>query len=143
MSADPADDRVAVFLPLTVVFRSAEIDAAGFVLYARALADLSRPLLEAAVSRAIRTRTFFPTIAELRQDAETCRVELCALLPFVPCLACRDHLPGWMTIVDPAGTRRLDRCSCWREHQRRLAGHGLSGKPVYTAFPAPAEEVAS
>jgi hypothetical protein len=128
----------AILAPLALAFR-AEVDVPTFTVYARALADVPPPLLQAATNRALRTRRFFPTVAELLEDAEACRLALAAGVPFVPCVACRDRWPGWMTIVDPAGEAREDRCACWRAHQARLARLGVPAQPVWVALQAGTE----
>lgn len=112
-----------------------DVDDAAATLYERALADVPLALLDAAITRAVRTRRFFPTVAELREDAEHVRTEIAARLPFEPCVACRELTPGWVDVTDPAGVSRKTRCDCWHAHQTRLARAGWTPKAI--ALPAP------
>jgi hypothetical protein len=95
--------------------------------YEDGLKDIAVPLLNAAVRRAIQTRTFFPKVAELRQDAEACRRELLAANVYQPCAQCNET--SWEKItVD--GVVRVTRCGCWKRHQERLAGLGVGVEPL-------------
>lgn len=105
------------------------LDEAAITLYERGLVDVSVPLVDAAVTRAIRTRTFLPTIAELRQDAEACRQELLARHPYQRCEACRDA-GGFVPVTDEGGVVRLAKCPCFHAYRGALARLGVSERPV-------------
>lgn len=115
-----------------------DLDKAVATLYERALQDVPPALLEVAIARAVQTRRFFPTVSELREDAEACRAELALRIPFTPCLACRDLRPGWMTVTDPAGVRREARCECWTAHQWTLRGAGWTSQVLFRPALPPA-----
>lgn len=104
--------------------------------YEDGLKDVPLPLLQAAVRKAIATRTFFPKVAELRADAEACRHELIAAHPWQACVDCEDH-PKWQAITGRSGETRLTRCGCWLRHQLKLAQLGVTTQPL--ALPAARE----
>lgn len=104
--------------------------------YEDGLKEVPLPLLQAAVRKAIATRTFFPKVAELRMDAEACRRELVEAHPFGPCEQCQH---GWVATIDRAGVARVTRCACWKMHQQQLADLGVGQKPL--ALPAAREMV--
>lgn len=100
--------------------------------YHAGLKDVSIPLLNAAVRKAIQTRQFFPKVSEIRADAETCRRELIANHPYEGCNLCEDK-KGWHEIeVD--GVKRMARCPCSRRYITLLAGLGVTTEPL--ALPA-------
>jgi len=112
--------------------RKVKLDVPGWKLLYEALSDLPDALLRAAVLRASRTRKWFPNEAELREDAEACRLELRAAAKWAPCALCEaDH--GWVTVTE-ANVQRLMRCECWKAHQARLAELGATNQPL--ALPA-------
>lgn len=100
--------------------------------YRESLADIPLPLLQETVRRAVKTRTWFPKVSELRQDAEVCRLELIAAHPYDGCVNCEDHR-GWAP-REIDGVTRMVRCSCWRAHKELLAGFGIGTEPL--ALPA-------
>lgn len=100
--------------------------------YHSGLKDVSIPLLNAAVRKAIQTRQFFPKVSEIRHDAETCRRELIAAHPYEGCLECADKR-GWCELTID-GVKRMARCPCTRRYITLLAGLGVSTEPL--ALPA-------
>lgn len=110
-----------------------DVDDAAAMLYERGVGDIPLPLLDTAVTRAIKTRTFLPTIAELRQDAEACRVELVRKHPPQYCDDCR-HAHGWLPVKDELGVERLTRCRCVIAWRQQLVGLGVTSEPVYIAL---------
>lgn len=103
--------------------------------YEDGLKDVPIPLVNAAVRKAIQTRTFFPKVSELRLDAEICRKELISAYPYVGCVACEDR-KGWVPIeVD--GVTRMTRCTCFTVHQDKLARLGVG--QTHIALPAARE----
>ena len=106
------------------------IDDATAADYRCELADVPIPLLEAAVTRAIRTRTYLPNVAEVRADVEACRTSAQPTeTRYEPCDRCAET-PGWMEITDTAGVRRMQRCVCWQE-RRQAQGLALTAsKPT-------------
>lgn len=97
--------------------------------YHAGLKDVSIPLLNAAVRKAIQTRQFFPKVSEIRADAETCRRELIAANPYLGCASCEDAL-GWTEITDDKGVKRMHRCPCSRRYITKLAGLGVTAEPL-------------
>ena len=71
--------------------------------------------LEAAVTRAIQTRTYFPTPAELREDADVATPTGVWQRPTGgrACEACEDT--GWRD-VDTSRGRAVTRCACWEQN---------------------------
>lgn len=113
-----------------------EVRAAWSVLH-----DIPLPLLDLAMQRAVRTRRFFPRIAELREDAEKSRQEVIAAEPWRPCADCRE-LNGFVEITDTEGVQRLKICDCRARYQQRMSGLGVPLRPLLQ-LEAPAEERAS
>ena len=114
------------------------------------LRDMPAAVLEAAVTRAIHTRSAFPTPAELREDADVAAprpvwrepepdplpdpVVLGTLPTGAPVVARYRHDPSCADCCDtgwrPTGPRDVTRCGCWstnpvlvrrRDAQRRYA----------------------
>lgn len=56
--------------PYVALFPSCKLDAAGLGLYARALQELPAAAIEAAMNKLVKTCRFFPTVAEITQEAE-------------------------------------------------------------------------
>jgi hypothetical protein len=122
-------DRAMAIAMLVEAFnvKPADMTPARVLAYENALRDVPIPLLNAAVRKAIETRTFFPKVAELRNDAETCRRQLMAANQYSPCAQCDES--GWEP-VEIDGVRRLRRCGCWRRYQARLASLGVTDQPL-------------
>lgn len=100
--------------------------------YEDSLKDIPVPLLNAAVRRAIQTRTWFPKVAELRADAELCRRELLEAHPYEACAAC-NHVGTVRTGYIRSGLHQkptYGRCKCWTAYQERMTQIGVSEKPV-------------
>lgn len=97
--------------------------------YLDALKDIPVPLLNAAVRRSIQTRSWFPKVAELRADAESCRRELLEAHPYERCAAC-NHMGTVRIGIDAAGRPKYARCKCWAAYQARMSELGVSEKPV-------------
>lgn len=95
--------------------------------YEDALKDIPIPLLNAAVRKAIASRSWFPKVAELRDDAEACRRELLASETYQPCASCNES--GWTTVLID-GITRVTRCFCWKAWQQRLAELGVTPQPI-------------
>jgi hypothetical protein len=101
--------------------------------YENGLQDIPIPLLNAAVRRAIQTRTWFPKVAELRADAEMCRREMLEAHPYERCSACNYIGTVQIGYTElPSGHRkpRYGRCACWTRHQALLEGLGATEKPI-------------
>lgn len=115
-------DRAMALATLVEAFNVKDMAPVRVRTYEQGLHDVPVPLLNAAVRRAIATRTFFPKVAELRADAEACRAELLASHPYQPCEAC--DFTGW--VEEPDGTVvRSRRCVCWTSHRARLGELGV------------------
>lgn len=99
--------------------------------YHKALRDIPLPLFQAAVQRAIHTRTFFPKVSELRADAEFCRHGLIQANPYAGCAECESSI-GWRPRLDQP--RSVERCPCFARHQDKLALLGVGPEPL--ALPA-------
>lgn len=89
-------------------------------IYKREFADLPLPLLTEGIRRTIRTRQTrgaFPSIAEILEDVEACRVlQAPTERSYEGCPRC-EQTPGWIEISDDVGVRRMHRCDC-RVQQR-------------------------
>ena len=100
--------------------------------YDQALSRLPVAVLGPMVQRAIDTRTprwgDLPTVAELRSDAEVCRLEMVKALGAAGCADCSDHI-GWVAVTHPDGVR-MARCDCWTRHRAKLASLGVGGEPL-------------
>lgn len=98
----------------------------------QALAKIPPPLLEPMVQRAIATRKprwgDLPAVAELREDAEHCRLEMVKALGEYGCAECSDSR-GWIAVTHPDGVR-MERCRCWKRHQQKLAQLGVGHEPL-------------
>jgi hypothetical protein len=98
--------------------------------YYQALADLSRPLLEAAIVAASRgDREFIPRPGELRAFAEQARRAQLAARPWRPCPDCAP-LAGFIETIDTHGVARLMSCPCRDAYWRRLADDGIPSRSV-------------
>jgi len=123
-------DRAMALAALAEAFglRGRDMTPVRIDVYDQALADIPVPLLNAAVRRAIQTRTWFPKVAELRMDAELCRRELLEAHPYERCAAC-NHL-GTVRIGTVGGKPQYGRCKCWTAYQERLSTLGVTEKPL-------------
>ncbi|HKA75319.1 MAG TPA: hypothetical protein VKE26_26185 [Xanthobacteraceae bacterium] len=127
-------DLTAAIAYLFTAYRKPLDDATGLV-YEHQLAALPLRLVREAVVQAPDARPFLPTVAELKADCEALRLHALAALVWHPCAGCRDHQPGWATVVDAAGVERLTRCRCWTRHQQAVVNTGLPLAPL-VALPA-------
>lgn len=127
-------DRAMAIAMLSEGFGVKELTPARVRIYSQALEDVPPAVLDPMVQRAIKTRKprwgDMPTVAELLEDAESCRKELLAALKFEKC----DDCHGW-TEVEVEGVKRLTRCQCWTLHQHKRAQLGVGDQPL--ALPAP------
>jgi hypothetical protein len=120
-------DRAMAIAMLVEAFGVKDFTPARVRAYEDGLNTIPIPLLNAAVRRAIQTRTFLPKVAELRTDAEACRRELLASNQYEPCAQCDET--GWERVtVD--GIHRVQRCGCWKRHQQKLAQIGVTSEPI-------------
>ena len=107
----------------------------------RAFEKVPVAVLKPMVERAIDTRKprwgDLPAVAELLEDAETCRRELLAQFAFSPCVQC-EHSPGWVGITDDKDAP-VKRCRCWEIHQQKVQALGVGHAPL--ALPAGREEI--
>jgi hypothetical protein len=103
--------------------------------YQRGLEGVPQTVLNAAVQRAIKTRQWFPKVAELREDCEACRREMRGALKHEPCASCEDT-PGWITVTE-GNVQRMKRCICWTIHLRKVEELGAGDSPL--ALPAARE----
>lgn len=103
---------------LVLNYRQAIDDAAADE-YRAALEHLPPAIVRAAVTHAIRTRTFLPNVAELLADVDATKGPTRA--PFKPCGLCVD---GWIEVqreVNATFHQRstapaMTRCRCWRDY---------------------------
>lgn len=108
-----------------------DLTPARIRIYNQALAKVPTPLLEPMVQKAIASRTWFPKVAELLADAESCRQEMVRSLGDYGCDQC--YHSGWVIIGRPNGNLAR-RCQCWEQHQQKLANLGVGHVPL--ALPA-------
>lgn len=135
-------DRAMALAALVEAFGLKDFTPVRTRAYDQALADIPVPLLNAAVRRAIQTRTWFPKVAELRLDAELCRRELLEAHPYERCADC-NHT-GNVRLPSTGPRPRYGRCKCWTAYQERMSTLGVSEKPVaqLTAGEAAEEPIA-
>lgn len=120
-------DRAMALAALVEAFGVREFTPVRTRTYDEGLKDVPVPLLNAAVRKAISTRTFFPKVAELRQDAEACRRELLAGNQHDACEDC--NYTGWAEVTID-GIKRVERCFCWKKWQRELESLGVTTTPL-------------
>lgn len=105
--------------------------------YDQALSRLPVAVLEPMVQRAIDTRTprwgDLPTVAELRADAEVCRLELVKALGDYGCADC-EMQKGWVAVTHPDGVR-MARCGCWTRLQAKRAQLEVGSEPLALTAP--------
>ena len=113
--------------------------------YDQALSRLPVAVLEPMVQRAIDTRTprwgDLPTVAELRADAEVCRLELVKALGDYGCASC-EGTKGFIAVTHADGVR-MERCNCFRRRQEQLAALGLGVAPIAALTAAEGRDWAS
>lgn len=129
-------DRAMALAALVEAFAVKDMTPVRVRAYEDGLKDVPVPLLNAAVRLAIETRAFFPKVAELKRDAETCRQQLVAAHPYAGCIDCEDS-KGWIDVQMADGVR-AKRCPCFQRHQAKLASLGVTSTPL--ALPEPERE---
>lgn len=132
-----SDAHAVALATLVQAFHPSDWTAADVRLYTQKLQLVPVPVLTPMVDRAISTRTprwgCLPTVAELLEDAEACRLELLKSLgEYDGCATCQDHR-GWVEIMHADGVR-AERCVCWKIHQTHIAQLGVGHAPL--ALPA-------
>lgn len=136
-------DRAMAIAMLSEAFAVKNLTPARVRIYEQALQKVPQALLEPMVRRAIDTRKprwgDLPTVAELREDAETCRTELLSGLRFELCAVNEGCSANGWTEREMNGVKRAVRCSCWQRLQREREALGVGSEPL--ALPA-AEDVA-
>ena len=102
-------------------------------IYEQALQKVPKPCLEPMTKRAIETRRprygDLPTVADLLEDAEWCRLELVRALKYDPegCGLCEGT--GWQRLTE-GNVERVLRCACWRRHQEQVQALGVGHQPL-------------
>ena len=122
---DPEKARQQALAHLVEHYKVTDITPARVRSYDQALSRLPVAVLGPMVQRAIDTRTprwgDLPTVAELRADAETCRLELVKALGDYGCTDCVGvGSKGWVAVTHPDGVR-MARCGCWLRLQAKRA----------------------
>ena len=131
------EDCTALLTEVAIGLR-VQLDAPTFRVYHKHLADVPREIAEAALTEMARAgMRFFPSAPEIRSASEKVRRQQLALHPWSPCVECETQ-PGWRSIVDARGDRRVERCPCRGRHQERLSHMGLLA-PI-AALPGEAEK---
>lgn len=118
-------------------FRVRDLTPATIRLYDKALQKVPVPVLEPMVQRAISTRTFFPKVAELLQDADVCRQAQLAALRFEVCPMNEGCSAEGFVAREIDGVSRMVRCACYQRHQEKVAALGVGTAPL--ALPAARE----
>ena len=116
--------------PLAVLFGAVK-DEPTWRLYHSALMVAPAPsmaLLLAARAKAASSRKWFPTVEELRADAEAARVALLKANPYERCDGCRENSGFVPVIVD--GVERLQRCECFARYLADIAALGVGHLPL-------------
>jgi hypothetical protein len=112
------------------------MDSQRVSIYEYGLDGVPGALCIRAAMQATKTRKWFPEVPELAADAEACRQELLASMPYEPCDEC-ELTRGWVELkVD--GVTRMTRCRCWKAYQSRLEAAGVTPKTAL-ALPAASE----
>lgn len=94
------------------------------------------PLLSAAVDEAAKTRTKFPSAAQIRELAEGTRQALIKAHPYDGCCECEDR-KGWRE-VEVGGVKRMERCGCRVRYAAKLASLGVTAEPLIQPLALPA-----
>lgn len=129
-------DRGLAIAMLAEAFSVCDLTPAKIRIYDQALKDLPVAILEPMVQKAIKSRTWFPKVAELLADAEAVRLEMVRALGDYGCANC-DMQRGWVSVTHPDGVR-MERCGCWTRHQAKLAQLGVGHVPL--SLPAPEKD---
>lgn len=115
-----------VFITPLAMHFSAVKDEPTWRLYHAALMVSPAPtqkLLTLALPRAASSRRFFPSVEELRADAEAERKQILAAHPYRRCAECRDN-SGWTPVITD-GVERMERCDCFERYRASLAQLGV------------------
>lgn len=113
--------------------------------FRRELAAVPLPVIEAAISRAMRTRRFMPNLFELLEDVDAVRpVDAPLSAPFQPCDQCsngwiqagpsrellqlRGYDAGGNAILQRTSYPTTNRCSCWIEWRREQGAPTTSNR---------------
>lgn len=113
-------------MPLAVQL-GAEWDIPTWRLYHRGVQNVPMALYAVAIQKAAEGRTKMPSASQMRVYAEEARRELLAAHCFKACEDCAGT--GWATVVLD-GVSRVERCLCWKRHQRALAELGVTNTPL-------------
>lgn len=101
-----------------------QLDRPTGLMYWRALHDVPVPMLDAAVGKAVRERTWLPKPAEVRHDAEACRLAVRERFAWTSCGQCSQQ--GWIE-EDVDGVKRAVRCLCVERNAVILRELGADG----------------
>ena len=107
MNKEHETEIIMTLTPYIVAFPQSKMTAEGLVIYAKALSSLSVAEINAAMLKLMRTCRFFPTVAEIFEQAAVMKD-----------FATANELPT----PDEA----------WAEAQKQLRMHGLEGKWEYS-----------
>lgn len=110
-------DRGMAIAMLAEAFSAKDLTPAKIRIYEKALQEVPVQVLVPMVERAVKTRQFFPRVAELLADAAAVRAEMMKALGDYGCASCEDQR-GWIAVTHSDGVR-MERCSCWRRIQER------------------------
>lgn len=121
-------DRAMALAALVEAFGVKDFTPVRTRAYDDSLKDVPLPLLNAAVRRAIQTRSWFPKVAELRADAEACRRELLEAHTYERCADC--NFTGNIRLPSTGPKPLYGRCKCWAQYQERMSQLGITEKPV-------------
>lgn len=117
-------DRGMAIAMLAEAFSVRDLTPAKIRIYEKALQDVPPAVLEPMVERAVKTRQFFPRVAELLEDAKAVKAELMKRLGEPGCAMCEDS-KGWVAVTHADGVR-LERCSCWKRIQAQREALAMS-----------------
>lgn len=126
MTFDDFDAFVQFITPLAMHFGAVK-DEPTWRLYHAALMVTpapSRYLLDRALPRAASSRRWFPTVDELRADAEAERQAVLRERPHERCEACRGS-SGFVAVKDDDGVTRMKRCGCFDAYLQSLEQLGV------------------
>jgi hypothetical protein len=119
---------------LTTLKRREPLSEYDIQIYDEQLIDIPIALLKAGLVKWMRESDgWCLTVPEWRQAAEAARLDMRSSLKHEPCEQC-SLTPGWATVVDPQGCKRLERCDCWKSHLVRVQALGAGSEPL--ALPA-------
>ena len=65
-----SEEILKTLLPYLLAYPQSKIKEEGLVIYAKALSDLTPSQVDAAMLKLLNTSTFFPSVAEIREQAE-------------------------------------------------------------------------